>query len=126
MKGCSPMASNRRWQLKAEQVGKDTLGKFVGVQIPIDEETPIGEDFVSMVKDGSQGNVYLDLANVQYLTSLELERLVYLYKKMKEQDRQIILCNTNPEVYEVFQITNLSKLLDVRKEGPPKQSEPSP
>ena len=120
------MASNRRWQLKVEQFGKDTLVKFVGVQIPIDEETPIGEDFVSMVKDGSQGNVYLDLANVQYLTSLELERLVYLYKKMKEQDRQIILCNTNPEVYEVFQITNLSKLLDVRKEGPPKQSEPSP
>ena len=116
------MASNRRWQLKAEQIGKDTLVKFVGVQAPLEEELLIGANLVSMVEDGSQGDIYLDFANVHYLTSIELGRLVSLYKKMKEQARQIIICNTSPEVYEVFQITRLNKLLDVRQEGPPEQT----
>src|ERR1700736_6005036 len=98
------MASNFQWQVTAEQVGDDTVVNFVGVQHR--HEGPIGEQLTQIVDEQSRGDLYLDFANVKYLTSMELSRLISLYRKLKDQGRRIVLCNASPEVVEIFQITH--------------------
>ena len=41
-------------------------------------------------------------------------KLVVLHKKAKQMQAEIRLCNVRPEIYEIFAITMLNKLLPVK------------
>jgi anti-sigma B factor antagonist len=55
----------------------------------------------------------LDLAQVDFLTSNALGRLISLYKKVRAGGGRFVLCNVSPPVYEVFEITGLHAVMDV-------------
>lgn len=75
----------------------------------------IGDKLAALVDDmGGQQRLHLDLSNVRYVSSMGLAKLVSLYKKLRAGGRQLTLCNVEDGVYEAFQVTNLTALLDVR------------
>lgn len=57
----------------------------------------------------------LNLANVEYLYSTALSRLVRLLKNVKNYGGELRLCELQPGVVELMEITNLNKLFDIRK-----------
>lgn len=57
----------------------------------------------------------LNLANVEYLYSTALSRLVRLLKNVKDYGGELRLCELQPGVVELMEITNLNKLFDIRK-----------
>lgn len=57
----------------------------------------------------------LDFARVDHLSSAALGMLITLDKLVKERHGKLRLCNINPQIFEVFKITRLNKLFEIRK-----------
>ena len=60
-------------------------------------------------------SLVLDFAEVAMLYSDVLALLISLHKRLRTTGGHLILCNLRPEVFEVFEITHLHKILDIRK-----------
>jgi anti-anti-sigma factor len=56
----------------------------------------------------------LDLARLEYLSSSGLALLVTLHRQVREAGGCLRLCNVREVVYEVFAVTRLTSILDVR------------
>jgi anti-sigma B factor antagonist len=57
--------------------------------------------------------VRLDFANVKFLSSAALGKMVTLAKKAKSLSVRLVLCNIDPMIQEVLAITNLKKLFEI-------------
>lgn len=88
------------------------------------EDTVVGRQLINLVDELAQGNVYLDCERVAYLPGVELGKLVTLWKKLKGEGRRLVLCNVQPQVYEVFRVTHLTRLMEICRDGPAERSKP--
>ena len=75
----------------------------------------VGEQLLRLVDDSGQHTLHVDLGEVKYLASMGLAKFVALHKKVKGLGGHLTLCNVDGPVYEVFQVTQLTRLLDVRR-----------
>ncbi|TWU21295.1 STAS domain-containing protein [Bythopirellula polymerisocia] len=82
----------------------------------IDPETiqELGEELFSLVEDGKRQKLILNFANVEFLSSAALGKLITFEKKAKRSGAKLILSNIAPEIYQVFTITNLDKLFTIK------------
>ena len=65
--------------------------------------------------------VVLDMSEVKVLTASGLGQLITLHNRLRASGGQLVLCNVGERAYEVFEVTRLTDLLDVRRdhaEGP--------
>ena len=56
----------------------------------------------------------LNFGNVEYLSSAALAKLITLNKKLQQVNGRLVLCNIDPQIYEVFEITKLNKLFNIQ------------
>jgi anti-sigma B factor antagonist len=75
------------------------------------------EDLSTVIDGVAHRPLYLDLGSVRYLTSTALGKLIALHKRMRKHGGRLTLVNLTPLVYEVFEVTQLHRLLDIRR-GP--------
>jgi anti-anti-sigma factor len=61
--------------------------------------------------------VLLDLADVDALTAAALGRLVVLYRRLRRDGGRLVLANVSPLLHEVFAVTRLDTLFEVRGAG---------
>ena len=109
-------AQPRRRRLEVEEIGDVTVVNFVDRKI-LDEQNIqiIGEQLFGLVEEGRK-KLLLNFANVEYLSSAALGKLITLNKKLQAARGRLILCNIHPQIYEVFEITKLDKFFDIQKE----------
>jgi anti-sigma B factor antagonist len=107
----------RRRRLEVEDIGDVTVVNFTDRKI-LDEQNiqVIGEQLFSLVDELGRRKVLLNFGNVEYLSSAALGKLITLNKKLQAVNGQLVLCNIDPQIYEVFEITKLNKLFNIRKE----------
>lgn len=110
------MSQGRRRRIETEDVGDVTVVKFIDKRI-LDEQNIqlIGDQLVGLVDEDGKRKLLLNFANVEYLSSAALGKLITLNKKVKAVSGQLKLCNIKPEIYEVFEITKLNKVLQIMK-----------
>ncbi len=60
----------------------------------------------------------LDLARVEFLTAATLGGLVGLHQAVRAAGGELAIENVGPLVYEVIEVSGLTRLLDVRARGP--------
>jgi anti-sigma B factor antagonist len=58
----------------------------------------------------------LNFSSVGFMSSAALGKLITLDKKVKAKGGVLKLCNIKPEIYEVFAITRLDRLFDIKKD----------
>jgi anti-anti-sigma factor len=75
------------------------------------------ERLLALIVGLQQQQLMLDFSNVRFLTSLGLAMLVRLRKRLAERGRRLAILNAQPHVYEVFSVTRLDTMLDVRQQG---------
>lgn len=109
------MATHRR--IEASKVGDVTLVKFVDKKI-LDEASiqELGVELFSLVEQDNRKAILLDFSNVEFLSSAALGKLITLDRKVKTHKGRLKMCSIRPEIYEVFQITKLNKVFDIRKD----------
>jgi anti-sigma B factor antagonist len=107
----------RRRRLEVEDIGDVTVVSFIDRKI-LDEQNiqVIGEQLFSLVDEAGRRKVLLNFGNVEYLSSAALGKLITLNKKLQAAGGKLVLCNIDPQIYEVFEITKLNKLFNIQKE----------
>ncbi|MCA9089793.1 MAG: STAS domain-containing protein [Planctomycetaceae bacterium] len=108
------MAAGQR-KLDIEQIGDVTVARFVDKKI-LDENNIqiIGNQLFGLIEEDGRKKIVLDFTNVEYLSSAALGKLITLDKKVKTAAGKLRLCSIRPDIYEVFAITRLNKLFDIR------------
>jgi anti-sigma B factor antagonist len=117
LQGAPAMSAQPRRRLEVEQIGDVTVVNFVDRKI-LDEQNiiKIGEQLFSLVDQEGVKKMLLNFANVDYLSSAALGKLITLNKKVQGASGKLVLTNIKPEIFEVFQITKLDKLFKIKKD----------
>jgi anti-sigma B factor antagonist len=107
----------RRRRLEVEDIGEVTVVNFTDKKI-LDEQNIqiIGEQLFSLVDELGRRKLILNFSNVEYLSSAALGKFITLNKKVNAAGGRLVLCNIDPQIYEVFEITKLNKLFNIQKE----------
>jgi stage II sporulation protein AA (anti-sigma F factor antagonist) len=96
--------------------GDKALVRFPGAQFGTVERQPEDAQLLSNIVELQQPQLILDFSNVEFLTSLGLSMLLTLRKRLAEGGRRLAILNLQPHVYEVFSVTRLNTLFDVRQQ----------
>jgi len=109
------MAAHR--SLEVSEVGDVTVVRFVDRKI-LDEANiqGLGQELFQLVEEENRGKLLLNFTTVEFLSSAALGKLITLDKKVKSHGGKLKLSNIRPEIYEVFAITKLNKLFDIRED----------
>ena len=70
--------------------------------------------YATIGEEEKREKLILNFAIVDFLSSAALGKLITLDKKVKAHSGKLKLCNIRPEIYEVFAITKLNKLFDIK------------
>jgi len=74
----------------------------------------LGQELFDLVEKDDRKKLVLNFSNVEFLSSAALGKLITFEKKSKRNDSQLILTNISPEIFQVFAITNLDKLFQIK------------
>lgn len=107
------MASPRR--LEVNESANVSVVRFKDQKI-IDPEAiqELGQELFDLVEKDNRRKLVLNFANVEFLSSAALGKLITFEKKAKRIGADLILSNISPEIYQVFAITNLDKLFKIK------------
>ena len=107
------MAAHRR--IDVSKVGEVTVVKFVDKKI-LDEASiqELGIELFSLVEHDNRTAILLNVADVEFLSSAALGKLITFDRKVKAAKGRLKMCHIRPEILEVFQITKLNKVFDIR------------
>jgi anti-anti-sigma factor len=73
------------------------------------------ERLLSLVGKVNQPVVTLDFGSVTFLGSMGMAMLVRLNKDLAAKGRRLAIVNVRPHIYEMFTVTGLDHVLDLRQ-----------
>jgi anti-sigma B factor antagonist len=76
----------------------------------------IGFQLLQLVTQKYMVKMVLDLNEVKYLSSAVLRQFISLYKTIKQEKGELVICRIRPEVREVFKITQLDKMITIKED----------
>ena len=74
----------------------------------------IGKALMELVTKQYMIKMIIDMGEVKYLSSAVLRQFIALYKAIKTEKGDLKMCRVNPEVREVFKITQLDKMIEIK------------
>ncbi len=104
----------RRRRLEVEDIGDIAVVNFVDKKI-LDEQNiqMIGDDLFRLVDELGRRKVLLNFANVEFMSSAALGKLITLHRKLQAVQGKLILCNIAKDILDVFKITKLDRILTI-------------
>lgn len=107
------MAGYRR--LDVNEVGDVTVVRFRDQKIIEDINIQeLGQELFRLVEEDHREKILLNFSSVDFLSSAALGKLITLDKKVKAHGGVMKLSNIRPEIYEVFAITKLNRVFDIK------------
>jgi len=109
------MATHRR--IDVSKLGEVSVVKFLDKKIL--EEAGIqelGAELFALVELENRKTILLNFSGVEFLSSAALGKLITLDRKVKANKGRLKMSNIRPEIFEVFQVTKLNKVFDIRGE----------
>lgn len=102
-------------QLRVVEVGSVTVVRFVNSKVVDETEIQeLGNELFSLVEQDKREALLLNFEDVKFLSSAALGKLIKLDKIVKSNAGKLKLANIRPEILEVFTITRLDKLFDIK------------
>jgi anti-sigma B factor antagonist len=107
----------QRRLLSVEDVGDVAVVNFTHRRITDEQVIQlIGEQLFGLVDDAGRRKILLNFANVEYLSSAVLGKLITLNKKTQAAGGRLVLCNIDPQIYEIFELTRLNRIFKIHPE----------
>ena len=107
------MAGYRR--LDVNEVGDVTVVRFRDQKIIEDINIQeLGQEMFRLAEEDRREKLLLNFSSVDFLSSAALGKLITLDKKVKAHGGTLKLSNIRPEIFEVFTITKLDRLFDIK------------
>ncbi len=113
------MAAHRRLDVKYNK-GKDRNVTVVGfLDRNILDDSCVNEaaaELFRLVDEIKGGKFVLNFSKVEVMATAVLGTLIKIDKSLKANGGELKLCHIRPEIYQVFEITNLHKLFDIKSD----------
>ena len=111
------MSQSHVCSVQAHDLGNHSVIRFSGPRVVLDEVNThtIGEQLLALVKRLKARWFLVDMKNVAYLTSTGLGLFLRLRRELHGQGSRLTLCQLGPHLHEMFQVTNLHSLFDIRQ-----------
>src|SRR5215210_2832234 len=92
-----------RQRLVVDDVGDITVVNFVDKKI-IDEQNivMIGDDLFRLVDELGRRKLLLNFANVEFMSSAALGKLIRLHQRLQQVGGKLVHCNISKSILEVF------------------------
>ena len=74
----------------------------------------IGDEIAALVDGSPKPKLVISFANVDHLSSAALGTLITINNRVRGRQGQLRLSDIDPQIYEVFAITKLNKLFDIK------------
>ena len=102
-------------RIDVSKVGDVTVVRFVDKTV-LDESSihELGQELFGLVDAQNGRKMLLNFSNVEFISSATLGKLIVLDRKVKTLNGRLRMCQIRPEILEVFRITKLDKLFDIR------------
>jgi anti-sigma B factor antagonist len=108
-------AQPHRRRLEVENMGDVMVVCLTDRKILVEQSIQaLGEQLQNLVSDSGGKKLLLNFRNVEYMSSAVLGMLVTLNKKIRTAGGKLVLCNIDPQIREVFSITQLDKVFVIR------------
>jgi anti-sigma B factor antagonist len=115
LQGVPSMSGYRR--LDINEVGDVTVVRFRDHKIVEDVNIQeLGQEMFHLVEKDRRGKLLLNFSSVEFLSSAALGKLITLDKRVKAHGGLLKLSNIRPEIFEVFAITKLNRLFDIKED----------
>ena len=103
-------------RVRIERRGRTRVIHFTRRRVVLDDASVLraGEELFGQLGEPGADPVLLDLGNVAYLTSTGLDLVIRLHQRVKAAGGRLTVGDVTPRVYEVFAVTRLDRLLDLR------------
>lgn len=75
----------------------------------------VGQELYRLSSEANCAKLLLSFAEVESLSTSMLGKLIMLNKRMKAHGGKLVLCAIKPQIREVFAMTNLDRILDIRE-----------
>ena len=75
----------------------------------------LGDELNSLVLDDKRDVLLLNFEGVDFMSSAALNKLISLNSKIKSVQGRLKLCNLKPDIREVFSMTKLDRVFDIRE-----------
>jgi anti-sigma B factor antagonist len=100
-----------------EDLGDGTVLHFRGRKVRLDENSTLalGEQLDRVIEERGRCRLILDFGNVDYLTSSTLALLVSFNRRLYALGGSLTLRDLAPHLHEIFVVTQLDKLFDIRE-----------
>jgi anti-sigma B factor antagonist len=76
----------------------------------------LGDELFGLVEQDNRKNLLLNFSNVEFMSSAALNKLIVLNKKVQGVGGKMRLSNLRPEIYDVFVITRLNTVFDIKSD----------
>jgi anti-anti-sigma factor len=108
------MSTKRRIMVADE--GPVSVVRFIDRKI-VDSASieQLGEELNSLVLVDNRNVILLNFEGVEFMSSAALNKLISLNSQVKKVQGRLKLCNLRAEIKEVFTITRLDRVFDIRK-----------
>jgi anti-sigma B factor antagonist len=109
-----------RPNLRIEQTDGGTVVHLIGCRSLNEQTTPaVEEQLMSLAAEVGAAHLLVDLGKVQYMSSIALGMLIGLRQKMRGSSGQLTLLGVSPEIFDLFDATRLTRLLNVHRDDKP-------
>jgi len=104
-------------RIDVSKIGEVTVVKFRDKKI-LDEASiqELGAELFALVEQQNRKAVLLNFDGVEFLSSAALGKLITFDRKVKAAKGRLKMSNIRPEILEVFQVTKLNRVFDIRGE----------
>ncbi len=101
-------------RVKVEYGERVTIITFLDENILEDLQIKkLEQALLPIIKEKGENKVILNFVNVRYMSSACLGLLVRVHKRIVEMNGLLQLCNLDPKIHKVFEITQLTKIFDI-------------
>ncbi len=104
-------------RVEVSEIGDVTVVRFVDRKIldPANIQE-LGDELFGLVEEDNRKSLLLNFSRVEFLSSAALNKLIILDRKVRRKKGRLKLCDLRPEIQEVFMITKLNQLFDIRED----------
>ena len=75
----------------------------------------ISEEITGLISLADTPRILINFTNVDHLSSAALGALITINKKIKDKSGELRLANIDPQIYEIFKITQLNSLFNIHE-----------
>ncbi len=101
-------------RMKVEYGSEFTIVTFNDENILNEEQIrKLQESLGPVIEKNKDNQMVMNFTNVRFMTSAMLGLLIRVHKRVTEHGGQLRLCNLEPSLRKVFEITQLTKVFDI-------------